>query len=599
MSESRNSFEDKIYLSLRHYSNVHRGSGLFSMISTSLYEEARKIVLGYLSCDKSYVVIFCSPYRASELAKNLDQGSYKIISGDEAGLNIGLSAIAVKKRKLPPDGPFHSGGGTTVLVSADRVAWAAAPDRFEAGTPSIINVIAFARALQCLKMKGAEVSREKLKISEDPDDLNGLSGRVLLDRLQESVIGRNIPVPVSNGISSYVNLDYAASTPALLPAWRAYLQALFSGCENDPGLISRAKAAISQLLNAPAEKYDIIFTSNTTESINIVAEGTDGSSVLVSILEHNSNDLPWRLKHNVVRLPVDKYGFISQAELENILASNPQIKILAMSGASNVTGTCNDLAEISKTAHHHGVKVLIDAAQLIAHRRVDMDSCETDFLVFSGHKAYAPFGTGVLVARKGSLNFSDEEWNGIRSSGEKNVAGINALGESLSMLNRVGMDLIMKNEQDLLRKAIREMSEIKGIQIFGLNDPDSAAMDQRVGVISFFIKDVWPDKIAKGLAQRGIGIRYGCHCAHILVKHILNVSPRLQKFQFVIAWLFRSVRFPGVARISFGIGTTESDILQFTRTLKEIAGKKHSHPSDIKSRMDEYAKSVKEKVFGL
>ena len=125
-----------------------------------------------------------------------------------------------------------------------------------------------------------------------------------------------------------------------------------------------------------------------------------------------------------------------------------------MSGASNVLGVFNDLAEIGRIVHRYGARLLVDAAQLVAHRKVAMESSGIDYLAFSAHKAYAPFGTGVLVARKGLLSFSPAEMERIRSSGEENVGGIAALGKALVLLQRIGLDVIQEEEQALTARAL-------------------------------------------------------------------------------------------------------------------------------------------------
>lgn len=616
MNDHFHELEKSIYPALVTYSNVHRGSGHFSAVTTLLYEEARKIVLEYLHLsEKKYIVLFCSPLRAADLSRTLRSGSYSMVSSAETGLDIGVRAIAIDKRKLPLGAPLQSGGGTTIIVSANKVAWAGVPDRFEAGTPSIINVIAFARSLQLMGKYGRDCFRsEKKKIDcvelLNHDELDAYSGKDLSEKLNESVIGRDVPVPVSNGTGKYINLDYAASTPTFIPVWNTYKMILKSSPLSTE-LISRVKLIISEMVNAPEKIYEIHFTLNTTEAINILASGTsneqgESSAVLLTILEHNSNDLPWRSgsKERIIRIYADSEGFISAGNLEKILeehnsnGSNRRIRLLSFSGASNVTGSCNNIEEISRIAHRYGVAVVVDGAQLISHRRIDMERCGIDFLVFSGHKVYAPFGTGVLIARKGMLNLGMERINEIRSSGEENLAGIAALGKSLNLLLRTGMEVIMEEEQEILKYALDRMSEIEGIKIHGISDSGSARFSERGPVIAFSLKKVWPDKVARGMANHGIGIRYGCHCAHLLVKNLLHVGPGLERFQFIMAGIFSSIKFPGVARVSFGIGIARNDIEKFIESLKIInAGNDIKTEPALKTRMNEFSDSVKRQVF--
>ena len=194
--------ERSVLTALEAYSNVHRGSGHNSMVTTYLYEQARKIVIEYLGLnDGRYVVIFCTPRREAILKSQLKQVSYQCISSHEFGLSLGVSAMAVKRKALPGGTPFQTGGGTARLVSPGWVIWAGAPDRFEAGTPAIINVITFARALQLIRRFGKDAFRnitpEKLTVSGIlyQDELEKYSGRKLLDELRQSLVGRGSSCP--------------------------------------------------------------------------------------------------------------------------------------------------------------------------------------------------------------------------------------------------------------------------------------------------------------------------------------------------------------------------------------------------------------------
>ena len=146
---------------------------------------------------------------------------------------------------------------------------------------------------------------------------------------------------------------------------------------------------------------------------------------------------------------------------------------------------------------------------------------------------------GVLVARKGLLNFSPAELELIQSSGEENVGGIAALGKALVLLQRIGLDVIQEEEQALTARALRGLAQIPGLKIYGIKDPDSPRFAQKGGVIAFDLKDIMPNRVAKELAERGgIGVRYGCHCAHLLIKRLLNIPPLLEQFQGLILTLF-------------------------------------------------------------
>jgi selenocysteine lyase/cysteine desulfurase len=187
----------------------------------------------------------------------------------------------------------------------------------------------------------------------------------------------------------------------------------------------------------------------------------------------------------------------------------------------------------------------------------------------------------------------------IQASGEENAAGIAALGKALVLLQRIGLDVIQKEEQLLTSYTLRGLKQIRGLEIFGIKDPDSPRFAQKGGVIVFSIKNIFANVVAKELAERGgIGIRYGCHCAHILIKHLVGVGPKLERFQYLIATLFSKVRFPGLARVSLGIGNSEEDINTLIRVLNKIEIQPKSLSNkDMKKQLDDFTRTAVRKVF--
>jgi selenocysteine lyase/cysteine desulfurase len=390
-------------------------------------------------------------------------------------------------------------------------------------------------------------------------------------------------------------------------------------------------------LGAPLTDYDVIFTSNTTEALNLVAESmgsrlchserSEESVVLNTLLEHNSNELPWRTVPGVspLRLPVDAEGFVDLNELEALLRDYNQkgkhgkrrIKLVAVSGASNVLGVFNDLAAISRITHQYGAHLLVDGAQLVAHRKVEMEGCEIDYLAFSAHKAYAPFGSGALVVRKGLLNSGPAEMERITSSGEENVGGIAALGKALMLLQRIGLDVIQEEEQALTGRALRGLAQIPGLKIHGIRDPASPRFAQKGGVIVFSLKDVPHNLAAKELAEQGgIGVRDGCHCAHLLVKRLLKIHPlraRAADLGLILFPQFTSVVLPGLVRVSLGIENDKEDVGTLIRVLGQIArqprawmdsllasmhnGTPFLPQTDVQRQMNDFARAAAQGVY--
>jgi len=293
---------------------------------------------------------------------------------------------------------------------------------------------------------------------------------------------------------------------------------------------------------------------------------------------------------------------------------NKQIRLVAVSGASNVLGGCNNLDEISRITHKYGARLLVDAAQLVAHRKVDMEQCGIDYFAFSAHKVYAPFGTGALVARQGLLYFNPAELELIKSSGEENSGGIAALGKALIILQRIGMDLIQKEEQNLTAYALKSLAKIARIRMYGIKNPDSSRFSQKGGVIVFDLKNILPSLVARKLAEQGgIGVRYGCHCAHLLIKRLVRVPPVLEQIQGLIVILFPKLILPGLVRVSLGIENNKEDIDTLVCVLNKIARQnrtkadsksvsKHNDATiirqpGIKDQINDFVKDASQRVY--
>ncbi|MCC6526602.1 MAG: aminotransferase class V-fold PLP-dependent enzyme [Polyangiaceae bacterium] len=601
---------------LETYSNVHRGSGHASVATTRLYERARGLVLEHLGLDRGHVVVFCAPARAAALTRDLDPGSYRVVSSEELGLPLGVRAVAVRKRALPRGAPHEPGGGTARLVAREWVVWAGAPDRFEPGTPAVVNVVAFAQALRMVQRSGPDLFRQPA-LPEAPrgDGLEHLVGAELLGELRKTRLGAGLRVPTAEGERRYVHLDYAASAPTFAPIADAFLRALRLPASARDEVVRATRAICAEAMGAPVADHDVVFTANTTEAIHLVAEAMGRAVdpgidpvVVTTLLEHTSNDLPWRglPRGSVVRLSIDEEGFVDPKELEAILGAHHEgrhgrrrVVLVAVSGASNVLGSCNDLAQIARLAHQYGARLLVDAAQLVAHRPVTMAASGIDYLAFSAHKIYAPFGCGALVARRELLQL-DADGEAIRASGEENVAGIAALGEALSLLGRIGMDVVEAEERALTTRALHGMAGIPGLQIYGVQDPAAARFSQKVGVIAFALKGMMADRVAQELALRaGIGIRAGCHCAHLVVKQLVGIGPFLERFQRAIVTLFPRLQLPGVARVSLGLGSTVEDVDLLVHALAELALRPRKTRADVRRGMDSFAEAVAQRTYAL
>jgi selenocysteine lyase/cysteine desulfurase len=601
-NEAYSHLEKGIYAALETYSNIHRGTGHFSIVSTMLFDKAREIVLNYLNLDKKkYIVIFSTPRRANVFGKLTKQFKDIILSSVDLGLPLGVRAIAIKKRLLLKSNLFETGGGIVKFVTPTSAIWSDLPERFEAGTPNIVNVIAFAKALQLIKDFGNNIfKKQETKASSAKeilyqDDLLRFSGKELLLELRRTLIGREIQVPTADGSRSYINFDNGASTPTFFPMWDVFCQVLKIPNHMHLEIIKETKDICLEFLGAPKDKYDVFFTSNTTEAINIATLNfcTDfldnhETIILNSLLEHHSNDFPWRYIPNssMIRLSIDSEGFFRLQELERLLHeynidcthANKRIRIVAISGASNVLGSFNNLKEISRITHNNGALLLVDGAQLVAHSKVNIKELNIDFFAFSAHKLYAPFGSGGLIVKRGLLRINTIALENIKASGEENVAGIAALGKAITFLQRIGMDIIEQEERELTSIALKGLNSIPNIKIYGIQDSYSPNFLQKGGVITFSLRKVPHNVVARELAEYGgIGVRNGCFCAHLLIKHLIGLKP-LRLFVAKLLMMFvptlGTVYLPGLVRVSFGLENDKNEVRYFIKILKQINSRK-------------------------
>jgi selenocysteine lyase/cysteine desulfurase len=321
------------------------------------------------------------------------------------------------------------------------------------------------------------------------------------------LMGAETAVPcVGGGMRRYVNLDYAASTPVMAPVWEAVEAFVpwYSSVHRGSGYKSQvataafedARADVARFVGARADA-EVVFVRNTTEAINVLAAALPpGTRVLSSPVEHHANMLPWR-RHDVGMLPfTGSADELLEACERALRAARPRFDLVAVTGASNVTGEIWPVAELAALAHRHGAELFVDAAQLAPHRAIDMAAAGIDHLALSGHKLYAPFGAGALVGRLPAgepllhgggaielVTLDDVIWAPAPDrfeAGSPNVIGVVALAAACRALLELGMDAVAEAERALAERLRDGLAAVPGLRTLSLW-PGA----ERVGVAGF------------------------------------------------------------------------------------------------------------------
>jgi selenocysteine lyase/cysteine desulfurase len=427
------------------------------------------------------------------------------------------------------------------------------------------------------------------------------------------LVGADAQVPCADGrMRRYVNLDYAASAPVMPEVWDAVEAFLpwYSSVHRGSGMKSQvataayegARETVAEFVGARSDDT-VVFVRNTTEAINVLAAALpEGSRVLSSPAEHHSNMLPWR-RHDVSLLPFTR----SAGEL--LEACDRQLRerradLVAVTGASNVTGEVWPLAELAEIVHRHGAELFVDAAQLAPHRPIDMAATGIDHLALSGHKLYAPFGAGALVgsgvrldsgapllAGGGAIELvtlDDIVWADAperHEAGSPNVIGVVALGAACRELMRLGMDRVATHERGLSRHLWRRLAGVPGLRTLQMW-PDAA---DRVGLAAFDLEGYRHPLLAAVLsAEEAIGVRHGCFCAHPLIMRLLGIPDTEVERLRTELQAGRRPPLPGAVRASLGLGTTRADIARLADALERIAARGPRARYEHDAARDEY-----------
>lgn len=331
-----------------------------------------------------------------------------------------------------------------------------------------------------------------------------------------------------------------------------------------------ARETVCKFINAPKVE-EVIFTRGTTESLNLVVSSfgdrflSEGDEVIVSVMEHHSNIVPWQLlaakKGIAIKvIPMTDEGDVIMEEYEKLF--NEKTRIVSITQVSNVLGTINPVKEMIRIAHEHEVPVMVDGAQSTPHMKVDVQDLDCDFFAFSGHKIYGPTGIGVLYGKEKwldemppyqgggemieSVSFEKTTFEKLPfkfEAGTPDYVATHGLATALNYVTELGLDNIFAHEQELTRYAMEQMKEIPGMRLFGTSQHKDA-------VISFLVGDIHHLDMGTLLDRLGIAVRTGHHCAEPLM-HRLGIS--------------------GTVRASFALYNTKEEVDALIAGIKRVS----------------------------
>ena len=331
-----------------------------------------------------------------------------------------------------------------------------------------------------------------------------------------------------------------------------------------------ARKTVRKFINAPKVE-EVIFTRGTTESLNLVVSSfgdrflSEGDEVIVSVMEHHSNIVPWQLlaakKGIAIKvIPMTDDGDVIMEEYEKLF--NEKTRIVSITQVSNVLGTINPVKEMIRIAHEHEVPVMVDGAQSTPHMKVDVQDLDCDFFAFSGHKIYGPTGIGVLYGKEKwldemppyqgggemieSVSFEKTTFEKLPfkfEAGTPDYVATHGLATALNYVTELGLDNVFAHEQELTRYAMEQMKEIPGMRLFGTSQHKDA-------VISFLVGDIHHLDMGTLLDRLGIAVRTGHHCAEPLM-HRLGIS--------------------GTVRASFALYNTKEEVDALIAGIKRVS----------------------------
>jgi len=459
---------------------------------------------------------------------------------------------------------------------------------------------------------------------------------VNMGNVRQFVAGVDRTVPLLDGRQMpYVNLDNAATTPPFITVLNCLdrFSHWYSSVHRGTGFKSRlstyiyecCREVVAEFVGADLTHHTVIFVHNATHALNKLANRlglTRGDLVICTLMEHHSNMLPWRRDgrealYARVR-PSD--GSLDLSDLEAKIRRNAsRLRMVTVTGASNVTGNMPPIRRIARLAHEHGAWFAVDATQLVPHRPFSMgapdDPERVDFVAFSAHKMYAPFGAGVLVGPKAFFEDGEPDIVGGGTihavtldnvywasgperdeAGTPNVTGALALTIAIRTLQSIGMENAAEQERQLTQRLLSRLRGIDGLELYG--EREVSLRRDRIGVVPFNLRGMGHARLAAVLAYEwGIGVRNGCFCAQPYVRKLLGVSDA--EMRQVLERLSHGdhATVPGMVRASIGLYNTPDEVDYLAEALRAVA----THGSSARYVLDpKYMQYVPEQpVFGF
>ena len=519
------------------------------------------------------------------------------IKFDKSEYNVTYSIQYVDDMYKDPDDDSSSDATSAVSMDASRDPLCANVD--DKGLVTALRVGDNTGLVCHITFNDGTYYDEKLNI-EVTDTSIVKAGTHNINNIRDYIVGLDTPVDLADGTKApQICFDNASTTPAFTEVQDAVNEEMltygsigrgFSQKSNHcTDLYNSTRNKVLDFLSADHEKYTCFYVNSTTDGLNKLASALIESKddlVLTTRIEHHANDLSWRNRCKVIYAEVDDKGRVIYDDIEKMLKKNKgKVKLVSVTAASNVTGYVTDVHRVAKLAHQYGAMIVVDGAQIVAHRAFSMmgdindKTDDIDFIAFSAHKMYSPYGGGAVVGLSdvlnkhlptfyggGTVKLVGDDWEIYKEApatyeaGSPNYPGVVGLGKAIDVISDVGFDDIQAHEKRLNKRLIDGLKKLPNVIIYG----DTENIDDKVGVVTFNFTDVNTYFLATELNDLGaVATRRGSFCAHPYVWRLMGIPDESISTYEGCA----DAKSPGMLRVSFGIYNTEEEVDQLLELL--------------------------------